>query len=178
MVPLSEAAELCCRDPIVLPFYHSGMGEVMPEHGRILRVGKQVNITVGDRVDLSDLTCRCKERGKQQQQARLHFHLRCICGYFIACYPPDVHSHLGLSLHLPCNELCSGIGVGCEAMDPGVMKAESMISRWVPNRRGGTSQSASAALSKTWKLRLRQISNRGITQGGDLPGSLTRTLQR
>ncbi len=54
---------------MVLPFYHSGMGAVLPEHGRIPRVGKRVTVTVGEPVDVSDLTCRCGEKGEQRRQA-------------------------------------------------------------------------------------------------------------
>ncbi len=48
-----------CRDPLVIPFYHSGMAQIMPEHGRIPRVGQTVAVTVGEPIDLSDLTCEC-----------------------------------------------------------------------------------------------------------------------
>lgn len=58
------------RNPVILPFYHSGMGRVMPEHGRIPRVGRQVDITVGQPLDVSDLTCRCGQPGTDQKQAR------------------------------------------------------------------------------------------------------------
>jgi len=47
-----------CRDPVVLPFYHTGMGEVMPRKARVPRAGKDVHVVVGQPVDLSDLTCR------------------------------------------------------------------------------------------------------------------------
>ena len=46
------------RDPIVLPFYHSGMGRVLPRHGRLPRAGHSVAVVVGQPVDLADLTCR------------------------------------------------------------------------------------------------------------------------
>lgn len=55
---------------MILPFYHSGMGRVMPEHGRIPRVGREVDITVGQPLDMSDLTCRCGQPGLDQKQAR------------------------------------------------------------------------------------------------------------
>lgn len=60
------------RCPVVVPFYHSGMGRVMPEHGRIPRVGRQVDITIGVPMDVSDLACRCGQPGVDQKQARLH----------------------------------------------------------------------------------------------------------
>ena len=36
------------RDPVIVPFYHSGMARIMPEHGRIPRVGQTVAVTVGE----------------------------------------------------------------------------------------------------------------------------------
>ena len=57
------------RDPVVLPFYHSGMAAVMPEHGRIPRVGKHVTVTVGEPVPVSDLTCGCRRKGEQLKEA-------------------------------------------------------------------------------------------------------------
>ena len=46
--------------PIVLPFYHSGMGDIMPRRARIPRVGKEVTITIGRPLDLRHITCRCQ----------------------------------------------------------------------------------------------------------------------
>lgn len=54
--------------PEVLPLYHSGMGEVMPRHAWIPRVGKTVEVVVGEPLDLSDLTCRCNIKGEDQRQ--------------------------------------------------------------------------------------------------------------
>lgn len=59
---------------MILPFYHSGMGRVMPEHGRIPRVGQSVEITVGNPLDVSDLACRCGQPGVNQKQARVLLH--------------------------------------------------------------------------------------------------------
>jgi len=50
------------------------MGRVMPEHGRIPRLGQSVEITVGDPLDVSDLACRCGQPGVNQKQARAPFH--------------------------------------------------------------------------------------------------------
>lgn len=55
------------RDPVVLPFYHSGMGGVMPKHKRVPRAGNEVRVVVGQPVDLSDLTCRCNQAGEDQR---------------------------------------------------------------------------------------------------------------
>ena len=59
------------RDPVIVPFYHSGMARIMPEHGRIPRVGQTVAITVGEPIDVSDLTCQCHEGGNTQVHASI-----------------------------------------------------------------------------------------------------------
>lgn len=46
------------EDPVVLPFYHSGMGHVMPKRAVVPRPGSRVHVVVGQPVDISDLTCR------------------------------------------------------------------------------------------------------------------------
>lgn len=46
------------RDPVVLPFYHSGMGAVLPKRTRRPRTGHDVRVVVGQPVELADLTCR------------------------------------------------------------------------------------------------------------------------
>lgn len=56
------------RDPIVLPFHHSGMGRVLPMHHLVPRVGHQVDILVGQPLDLADITCRCYVQGEDQRQ--------------------------------------------------------------------------------------------------------------
>ncbi|PSC70805.1 phosphate acyltransferase [Micractinium conductrix] len=55
------------RDPVVLPFYHSGMGHVMPKHAVVPRPGHQVHVVVGEPMDLADLTCRCGQAGEDQR---------------------------------------------------------------------------------------------------------------
>eukprot|EP00887_Chlorella_sp_A99_P007893 scaffold20.g7893.t1 len=55
------------RDPIVLPFYHSGMGRVLPKRGRLPRAGNHVHVVVGQPLDLRDVTCRCNQPGENQQ---------------------------------------------------------------------------------------------------------------
>ena len=63
-------AALGRRDPVVLPFYHSGMGRIMPKGGRIPRAGNRVSVLVGAPVELSDLTCRCHRKGEDQRAVR------------------------------------------------------------------------------------------------------------
>ena len=43
----------------MLPLYHSGMGHVLPKHGRVPRVGQRVAVLVGEPVPLDDLAPRC-----------------------------------------------------------------------------------------------------------------------
>ena len=52
----------------MLPMYHSGMGDVQPRGSTVPRVGKRVTVTVGEPVDLRDVTCRCNVTGENQQQ--------------------------------------------------------------------------------------------------------------
>lgn len=56
------------RAPVVLPLYHSGMGDVMPKYARLPRIGKQVTVIVGEPVELSDVTCNCNRDGIDQRQ--------------------------------------------------------------------------------------------------------------
>ncbi|GAB4819261.1 hypothetical protein N2152v2_006307 [Parachlorella kessleri] len=56
------------KDPVVLPLYHSGMGEVLPKNSTLPRWGKQVTVVVGQPVDLSDLTCNCNKEGVDQRE--------------------------------------------------------------------------------------------------------------
>ena len=44
---------------MVLPFYHSGMGRVLPRKARVPRCGQAINVSVGSPLDLKDLTCHC-----------------------------------------------------------------------------------------------------------------------
>lgn len=54
---------LCHRDPIILPFFHSGMSRVMPFKSSLPRVGQTVVVAVGQPLDLSHITCRCNQPG-------------------------------------------------------------------------------------------------------------------
>ncbi|KXZ50554.1 hypothetical protein GPECTOR_16g729 [Gonium pectorale] len=55
-------------DPWVLPFYHSNMGSVMPLGGKGFTVGNKVEVRIGERVPLSDLTCHCDSADPAEQQ--------------------------------------------------------------------------------------------------------------
>ena len=53
---------------MVLPYYHSGMGAVMPYKAIVPRVGHNVTITFGEPVELDDVTCNCNKDGVSQEQ--------------------------------------------------------------------------------------------------------------
>ncbi len=53
--------------PLVLPWYHSGMGDVMPKGSRVPRVGHTVTVTVGEPLHLDHLLCRCNDAKYEQQ---------------------------------------------------------------------------------------------------------------
>jgi hypothetical protein len=52
------------RDPILLPFVHSGMGRVMPYRAKVPGVGHTVHVAIGEPIDLSHITCRCYKQGE------------------------------------------------------------------------------------------------------------------
>lgn len=52
--------------PIVLPWYHSGMGDIMPRGARVPRIGHSVHVVVGEPLELDDVLCRCGEHGDQE----------------------------------------------------------------------------------------------------------------
>ena len=59
LVPILDT----CRAPPVLPFYHSGMGRVLPKHKWVPRVGQSVTVAIGQPVNLDTelAKCNCKE---------------------------------------------------------------------------------------------------------------------
>lgn len=70
-----------CSDrafPLVLPIFHTGMGDVMPAKARVPRVGNRVTVNVGEPVDVSDLLRKCACAGGSRPElwaqitARLH----------------------------------------------------------------------------------------------------------
>lgn len=57
------------RDPVVLPFYHSGMGYVKPKGTAAPHpAGATVEVLVGQPLDLSHITCRCNQPGEDQEK--------------------------------------------------------------------------------------------------------------
>lgn len=57
-----------CSPPIVLPFYHAGMGAVMPYKARLPHFGHNVTVTLGEPLDLSDLVCDCNSPACDQAE--------------------------------------------------------------------------------------------------------------
>lgn len=51
----------------MLPFYHSGMGHVLPKGSIVPRYGNDIYVEVGDSVYLRDVLPRCKCKGKEQK---------------------------------------------------------------------------------------------------------------
>ena len=72
------------KDPIVLPFFHSNMASVLPIDSSIPRLGNKVVVTIGDPLDLSDVTCDCHKEGKDQHEVwkqitmRMHDAMRAL----------------------------------------------------------------------------------------------------
>ena len=58
-----------CRLPLVIPFYHSGMGRLLPKGSVVPRIGNKIHVEVGEAVYLADLLqqCKCKE-GQELQK--------------------------------------------------------------------------------------------------------------
>lgn len=61
------------KPPIVLPFFHSGMAVVKPYGKWEINAGKRVHVTVGEPLDLRDLTAQCA-RCERSAAARDHLH--------------------------------------------------------------------------------------------------------
>ena len=57
----------------MLPLYHSGMGDVQPKGSTVPRVGRKLTVTVGEPLDLREVTCRCNAAGEDQRQVRRRF---------------------------------------------------------------------------------------------------------
>lgn len=61
-----DAVNATGRTPTVLPFYHSGMGRVLPRNGRVPRAGQRVDVAVGEPIHMEDLAVRCREETDDQ----------------------------------------------------------------------------------------------------------------
>ena len=49
--------------PVIVPFHHAGMGDVMPLKSIYPRVGKKVTVVVGDPLVMDDVLCKCAVKG-------------------------------------------------------------------------------------------------------------------
>ena len=73
MNPLKTGlAQILCgvadAQPIVLPFHHRGMEDVMRIPSKRPATGKHVHVLVGEPVQLADLLQRCKQKGVDQKK--------------------------------------------------------------------------------------------------------------
>lgn len=44
----SQLGAVMCRDPLVLPYHHSGMGRVLPYKSKWFTFGHDINVVVGE----------------------------------------------------------------------------------------------------------------------------------
>ncbi|GBG00037.1 phosphate acyltransferase [Raphidocelis subcapitata] len=65
---ICDARAAAGRDPVVLPYLHSGMGRVVPYLSALPRAGNEVAVVVGEPLDLSAVTCRCNQPGEEQTE--------------------------------------------------------------------------------------------------------------
>lgn len=89
---LLGASSATCRDPVILPYFHSGMARVMPFKHTLPGVGHSVEVAVGQPVDLAHITCRCNQQGGS---AKLLSSARYVCA-------PLAMSGWCLALQLAC----------------------------------------------------------------------------
>mmetsp|Transcript_725 Transcript_725/g.1686 ORF Transcript_725/g.1686 Transcript_725/m.1686 type:complete len:265 (-) Transcript_725:97-891(-) len=64
------SAKILCEtenDPVILPFYHTGLREILPIGSVVPRVGKKNTVVVGDPVDLKDLLVKCRKTQKKDR---------------------------------------------------------------------------------------------------------------
>jgi hypothetical protein len=50
---------------VILPYFHSGMARVLPFKATLPRVGHDIQVAVGEPLDLSHITCRCNQPGRR-----------------------------------------------------------------------------------------------------------------
>jgi len=62
-----DAVEATGQAPRVLPFYHLGMGRMMPRRARIPRFGNDIDVVVGDVIHMDDLAIRCGKEGEDRK---------------------------------------------------------------------------------------------------------------
>lgn len=52
LVMCSNTVAVLCRPPVVLPYYHTGMGDVFPYKARLPRVGHRVQVSFANSLAL------------------------------------------------------------------------------------------------------------------------------
>jgi len=77
---LCDVEEMGGEQPIVLPFWHSGMDKVKPYDGckTIFRWGHRVHITVGEPIDLSQFRGRCMKCTNDEQKGNLYAEMMAV----------------------------------------------------------------------------------------------------
>lgn len=94
---------------MILPFYHSGMGAVLPMKSMVPRVGHKVVVQVGRPLDLAHISCRCNQAGEDQEQVggcRLE---DCGLGH-------EVAATRAMCLHAATIQTCCRMCVACTSI--------------------------------------------------------------
>ena len=89
----------------MLPFYHSGMGRILPKGAVIPRSGQTVHVTFGEPVELRDLTKKCN--CSSFQQSEVGFSLCSHPNYIGSSFLPALLSSNGgpIGVIEPCKEI-------------------------------------------------------------------------
>ncbi len=71
---LCDVEEMGGEQPMILPFWHSGMDEVKPYEGckTIFRWGKRVHVTVGEPIDMKQFRGRCRKCKNEEEKGALY----------------------------------------------------------------------------------------------------------
>jgi len=71
---LCDVEEMGGEQPMILPFWHSGMDEVKPYLGckTIFRWGKRVHVTVGEPIDMKQFRGRCVKCKNEEEKGALY----------------------------------------------------------------------------------------------------------
>ena len=71
---LCDIEEMGGAQPMILPFWHSGMDEVKPYEGckTIFRWGKRVHVTVGEPIDMKRFRGRCGKCKNEEEKGALY----------------------------------------------------------------------------------------------------------
>jgi len=64
----SVLCDLADSSPVVLPFHHRGMEQVMVVKAAVPRINNRVRILVGEPIPMADLLARCRQKGVDQKR--------------------------------------------------------------------------------------------------------------